>query len=119
MSKTNIFLSNKTGISEKCIAGDLGHDGNGCICNATYCDFIDEQGPPEELTFHWYASDESGQRMNYKKGFMDKTKTNGSIITIVRGKKHQTILGFGATITDAAAINIQSVSLPTQENLIQ
>ncbi|XP_043464729.1 lysosomal acid glucosylceramidase-like isoform X2 [Leptopilina heterotoma] len=113
-----IFTCITAGNSEECISRSLGHNGNGCICNSTYCDFMEEQGPPEELTFHWYASDESGERMRYKKGYMDKLKTNGSIISLVRGKKHQTILGFGATITDSAAINIQSVSLPTQDNLI-
>lgn len=57
--------------------------------------------------------------MNYTRGNMNKVQINGSLVFINRDIRYQTIFGFGATITDAAAINIQSVSLPAQDNLIQ
>ncbi|XP_051167808.1 lysosomal acid glucosylceramidase-like [Leptopilina boulardi] len=113
-----IFTFITAGNANKCMSHNFGHDNIACVCNATYCDFIEDKGPPEKFTYHWYMSDKFGERMNYTKGYMNKLKTNGSIISIIRGIKYQTIMGFGATITDAAAINIRSVSLSTQDNLI-
>lgn len=93
-----------------------------CVCNATYCDTITE--PPTKLQqnqFLWYTSTKDGKRLQLSvNNFSAKNESDNDVIFIVDGNyTYQQIQGFGGAMTDAAALNIRSLSNETQRNLFE
>ncbi|XP_020300333.1 glucosylceramidase-like isoform X1 [Pseudomyrmex gracilis] len=88
-----------------------------CVCNSTYCD-SPEQSTLNENQFAWYMSTKDGKRMQLSVSNFTNTST-GRILTVDKNKTYQTIFGFGGAMTDAAALNIRSLSNSTQQNLLE
>lgn len=91
-----------------------------CVCNSTYCDTITEQ-KPQQNQYLWYTSTEDGKRMELSvHNFSAKNEPENDIVFLVdSSQKFQTIQGFGGAMTDAAALNIRSLSNETQRMLLE
>lgn len=92
-----------------------------CVCNSTYCD---EYDPVEVLasgTVLVETSDLESQRFVRTQANVYKAKEQdnaGIIINVDPSVERQTIFGFGGAFTDAAGINIASLSEESQGLLI-
>ena len=111
-----------------CAPRNYGHGSIVCVCNATYCDTISSTLPEGFVPHHSvrvFQSTKSGQRFNLNviplsASNNDKPKaSNSTVISLNRNKTYQAIKGFGAAITDAAAINTKSLSSKTQNHFIR
>ncbi|KAM3959508.1 lysosomal acid glucosylceramidase-like [Aphomia sociella] len=98
-----------------------------CVCNATYCDKMVRRVPTAG-TYVAYTSSEAGARFRKTTGLLrtfnavplnpDEGKL--TTLTINVKKKFQRIQGFGAAVTDAAAMNWKNLTdRRLQENLIK
>ena len=101
-----------------CIPRQFDQDSIVCVCNATYCDdvlYSDNTNPM--LYYDSYTTTMDGKRFSYHFGTIElgPSETNFSVIG---NKTYQEIIGFGGAFTDAATINIKSLSSRTQQNLI-
>jgi len=114
-----LLLAQKTSGSAPCVPRSFGHSSHVCVCNSTYCDQFQpvmktgsilhvESDKPQGKRF--FTSDVSWQQANLPNSTVQ--------LQVDRSKRLQTILGFGGAFTDAAGINIASLSTKTQENLI-
>uniref|UniRef100_A0A1I7VFG0 Glucosylceramidase n=1 Tax=Loa loa TaxID=7209 RepID=A0A1I7VFG0_LOALO len=93
-----------------------------CVCNATYCDDVPEVGILQPLQAAIYKTNQRGKRfVRTVSSFMEKANGAGELIRLKIDSKirFQTIIGFGGAFTDAAGINIASLSEPTRTNLLQ
>ncbi|KAJ6657020.1 hypothetical protein lerEdw1_003021 [Lerista edwardsae] len=91
-----------------------------CVCNRTYCDTQDPVVLPRPGFFVKYESSKSGQRLERSEGiFQDKSFVPDVLLTLDTSKKYQFIQGFGGSITDAASINVLSLTPNAQENLLR
>ncbi|KAH9645565.1 hypothetical protein HF086_005214 [Spodoptera exigua] len=102
-----------------CAARDVGGESVVCVCNASYCDTISRTTPDDD-EYIVYTSSRAGSR--FKKSF-GKFKTSEKVtcpVTFVLEleNKHQIIEGFGAAITDSAAINWMSLSSKLRQRFI-
>ncbi|XP_072404985.1 lysosomal acid glucosylceramidase isoform X4 [Chiloscyllium punctatum] len=103
-----------------CDATSFGGSSVVCICNATYCDTMDPLVLPEKGLYLLYETTKAGKRLESKIGkILTNTKQEGLQLTFDVRKKYQQMKGFGGAITDAAAINILSLSAGSQENLLR
>ncbi|XP_043539990.1 lysosomal acid glucosylceramidase isoform X4 [Chiloscyllium plagiosum] len=103
-----------------CDATSFGGSSVVCICNATYCDTMDPLVLPEKGHYLLYETTKAGKRLESKIGnILTNTKQEGLQLTFDVRKKYQQMKGFGGAITDAAAINILSLSAGSQENLLR
>ncbi|XP_078390176.1 lysosomal acid glucosylceramidase isoform X1 [Cetorhinus maximus] len=103
-----------------CAAQSFGGTSVVCVCNATYCDTIDPLVLPEKGYYLLYETSKAGKRLESKTGkILTNTKQQGLQLIFDVKKKYQRIKGFGGAITDAAAINILSLSAGSQENLLR
>ncbi|XP_056900850.1 lysosomal acid glucosylceramidase [Takifugu flavidus] len=106
--------------SSKCIARKFGHDSVVCECNSTYCDSVGSVTLPPVGHFSSYLSSMSGSRLEAGQGQVQVNSTaEGLRLTIVPHQKYQKIKGFGGAMTDAAAINILSLSSAAQDQLLR
>ncbi|XP_054869331.1 lysosomal acid glucosylceramidase [Amphiprion ocellaris] len=106
--------------SSKCISRNFGHDSVVCECNSTYCDSVGSVRPPPVGRFSSYLSSMDGSRMEAGEGRVQKNGSGtGLRLTLVSYQKYQKIRGFGGSMTDAAAINILSLSAASQEQLLR
>ncbi|VDN59158.1 unnamed protein product [Dracunculus medinensis] len=95
-----------------------------CVCNATYCDEIDEINDLKPFEAIIYESSESGKRFqktttgftNYSK-YANKSQQRRIVVN--EKQKFQKIFGFGGAFTDASGINLNSLSEKTREALIR
>ncbi|CAG9533307.1 unnamed protein product [Cercopithifilaria johnstoni] len=92
-----------------------------CVCNATYCDDIPEVGNLQSLQAVIYKTSQYGKRFERTvSSFADKTNASGIIRLKIDGQiRFQTIIGFGGAFTDAAGININSLSESAGANLLE
>uniref|UniRef100_A0A915Q653 Glucosylceramidase n=1 Tax=Setaria digitata TaxID=48799 RepID=A0A915Q653_9BILA len=92
-----------------------------CVCNATYCDDVPEVGNLQSPQVVLYTTSERGKRFERSvTSFTGKINELGTIRLKVDDRvRYQTIVGFGGAFTDAAGININSLTEPTQTNLLQ
>ncbi|XP_041035735.1 lysosomal acid glucosylceramidase isoform X3 [Carcharodon carcharias] len=103
-----------------CAAQSFGGTSVVCVCNATYCDTIDPLVLPKKGYYLLYETSKAGKRLESKTGkILTNTKQQGLQLIFDVKKKYQRIKGFGGAITDAAAINILSLSAGSQENLLR
>lgn len=112
-----IFVAVK---GDGCMRLSFGENGSVCVCNSTYCDTI-EVPQLQQDQFLWYTSTKDGKMMessinNFSK---NKDKNMSKVLTLDSNKKHQQIFGFGGAMTDAAALNIRTLSNETQRQLLE
>lgn len=129
--------------SSDCVARNFGHDSIVCECNSTHCDSIGPGNLPPVGNFSSYLSSMAGSRLEASQGQIQVNSTGageagealwlrgksfhtyvnlllpGLRLTIVPHQKFQRIMGFGGAMTDAAAINILSLSAGAQEQLLR
>lgn len=91
-----------------------------CVCNATYCD----TPPAVTLSPGSAAIVESGEQLGVmlpnSVKFSQSASTDGKAVIVVNTSEHyQTLLGFGGAFTDAASLNILSLSTDAQKRLIE
>ncbi|NXK69165.1 GLCM Glucosylceramidase, partial [Sylvietta virens] len=93
-----------------CDAKDFGHGSLVCACSATYCDTLDPL----------YESSKAGKRLERSEGrFQHNAESPDFHLTLDTAQRYQKVKGFGGSITDAAAINIQSLSKDAQNHLLR
>ncbi|NXK88876.1 GLCM Glucosylceramidase, partial [Formicarius rufipectus] len=131
-----------------CDAKDFGHGSLVCACSATYCDTLDPLVLPPLGSYVKYESSKAGKRLERSEGrFQPNAETPGTTtartccspgdracptwwqrhsvsptdfhLTLDTAQRYQKVKGFGGSITDAAAINIQSLSKAAQNHLIR
>ncbi|KAJ9601521.1 hypothetical protein L9F63_000264 [Diploptera punctata] len=103
-----------------CAKRNYGSENIVCVCNMTYCDTINRVLPLSSREYIIYTSTKAGLRFNKTKGmFDDEAQTDGAHFFVNLSTTYQTILGFGGAFTDAAGINIESLSMKAKENLLQ
>ncbi|NWS18258.1 GLCM Glucosylceramidase, partial [Pachyramphus minor] len=140
-------LSCATG-GRPCDAKDFGHGSLVCACSATYCDTLDPLVLPAPGSYVKYESSKAGKRLERSEGrFQHNAETPGTAtagtccppgtepvtrgashsvcvppdfhLTLDTAQRYQKVKGFGGSITDAAAINIQSLSKAAQNHLLR
>ncbi|XP_017280474.1 lysosomal acid glucosylceramidase [Kryptolebias marmoratus] len=108
--------------SSKCVGRNFGHDSVACECNSTYCDSVGSVTLPPLGQYSTYLSSVAGSRLEAGRGRV-QAQTNGTgsglRLTVASYQKYQRIRGFGGAMTDAAAINILSLSAGAQEQLLR
>ncbi|KAG7237692.1 hypothetical protein INR49_032138 [Caranx melampygus] len=106
--------------SNKCIGRNFGHGSVVCECNATYCDSVGSVTLPPRGQYSSYLSSMAGSRLERGQGQVQVNSTGAGLrLTIVPYQKYQKIRGFGGAMTDAAAINILSLSAGAQDQLLR
>ncbi|KAM9852207.1 lysosomal acid glucosylceramidase [Aulostomus maculatus] len=118
-----VFISSGVSPSSgrnKCVARHFGHDSVVCECNSTYCDSVGSVSLPPLGRFSSYLSSGEGLRLEAGSGLVQVNSTGAGLrLTIVPSQKYQKIRGFGGAMTDAAAINIMSLSVGAQDQLLR
>ncbi|XP_012218746.1 lysosomal acid glucosylceramidase isoform X2 [Linepithema humile] len=104
--------------SYACVPRSVGPDAIVCVCNSTYCDTIDNP-QLQANQFQLYTSTKSGQRLQLTIANLSNEPTKGKLFIVNSREKHQTIHGFGGAMTDAAALNIRTLSNATQQKLLE
>ncbi|KAL6254876.1 hypothetical protein P5V15_014218 [Pogonomyrmex californicus] len=101
-------------------------DGHYCVCNAVYCDGAPNAVKPTNnpAKYVLITSSKSGLRFRKLSGEYSNTKetVNNPLsrkIIINQTDVYQEIYGFGGSVTDAAAINIQNLTHETSEYLLR
>ncbi|KAM9368391.1 uncharacterized protein LRP34_011600 [Phaethornis superciliosus] len=103
-----------------CDAKDFGHGSLVCACSATYCDTLDPLVLPAPGTYIKYESSKAGKRLERSEGnFQHNAESTDFHLTLDTTKRYQKVKGFGGSVTDSAAINIQSLSQDAQNNLLR
>ncbi|XP_069796372.1 lysosomal acid glucosylceramidase [Narcine bancroftii] len=103
-----------------CQAKSFGQSSVVCVCNATYCDTMDPVVVPGKGRYLLYETNKAGKRLESKIGhILPSVKHPGLQLTLDVRKKYQWIKGFGGAMTDAAAMNILSLSPQSQQNLLR
>ncbi|XP_017583381.1 PREDICTED: glucosylceramidase isoform X2 [Corvus brachyrhynchos] len=103
-----------------CDAKDFGHGSLVCACSAMYCDTLDPLVLPAPGSYVKYESSKAGKRLERSEGsFQHNAKTPDFHLTLDTAQRYQKVKGFGGSITDAAAINIQSLSKDAQNHLLR
>ncbi|XP_058797228.1 lysosomal acid glucosylceramidase-like [Phymastichus coffea] len=105
--------------AQKCDPLDFGKGSVVCQCNSTYCDYYPDPSPPNKGEFILYTSSKGGKRLERYDGRISNDLGNGYKIKINVKKEYQKIEGFGGAFTDAALINIKSLSSSTQDHLMR
>ncbi|KAK5985803.1 Glucosylceramidase [Trichostrongylus colubriformis] len=91
-----------------------------CVCNSTYCDDIE---PIRDIPYGnavFYTSSLSGKRFERSSTLISEGFSSSDVTITIDGRKtYQSIIGFGGAFTDAAGINLRSLSEETQRNLLE
>ncbi|KAJ8979724.1 hypothetical protein NQ317_006360 [Molorchus minor] len=104
--------------SDDCIARTY-TTGTVCVCNSSYCDTIPDLNVSVG-TFQIYSTSKSRLGFYSDTGSFENESLEDIItITINRTNQYQSIIGFGGAFTDAAGINIKSLSAEAQEKLLE
>ncbi|XP_077383290.1 lysosomal acid glucosylceramidase [Festucalex cinctus] len=104
----------------KCVARSFGHDSVVCECNSTYCDTLGTVSLPPSGQYISYLSSMAGSRLEDSQGPIRPNGTGAGLrLTLLQHKKYQKMRGFGGAMTDAAAINILSLSAEAQDQLLR
>lgn len=103
----------------ECEPRSFGADSIVCVCNSTYCDSISEP-QLQQNQFLWYTSTEDGKRMQLSVNDFATNESESDLCLVVdSSQKYQKIEGFGGAMTDAAALNIRTLSNQTQQQLLE
>ncbi|VDM20836.1 unnamed protein product, partial [Wuchereria bancrofti] len=92
-----------------------------CVCNATYCDDVPKVGNLKSLQAVIYKTNQRGKRFEYTVSSFRKKANGTGVIRLETDSqiRFQTIIGFGGAFTDAVGINIGSLSVLAQDNLLE
>lgn len=114
------LATNVTTENPKCAAKNFGHGSVVCVCNSTFCDSSKLGDLPPVGQYSSYLSNMAGGRLEPGQGAFGLNSTGSGLrLTINRFQKYQRIRGFGGAMTDAAAINIMSLSPGAQDQLLR
>ncbi|XP_060111216.1 LOW QUALITY PROTEIN: lysosomal acid glucosylceramidase-like [Heteronotia binoei] len=98
----------------------FGRDSIVCVCNSTYCDTHDPVSLPPVGFFVKYESSKTGKRLEQSQGmFQDRTFVPDVVLALEPTQRYQIVKGFGGSVTDAACMNILSLTPETQNNLLR
>nr|XP_056709475.1 lysosomal acid glucosylceramidase-like [Euleptes europaea] len=118
-----LWMVGNTAASRPCVPKYFGRDAMVCVCNATYCDTTDPVSFLPEGFFVKYETTKSGHRMTCTEGKFQQNRTSPGLMGLKyifnASERYQCVKGFGGSHTDAAAINILSLSPATQEHLLR
>ncbi|XP_054836767.1 lysosomal acid glucosylceramidase-like [Eublepharis macularius] len=118
-----LWMVGNTKASQPCIPKFFGSNAIVCVCNATYCDTLDPILLPPEGVYLKYETTKAGRRMELSEGKFQRNHTSCSFMgleyTFNASDRYQYVKGFGGAHTDAAAINILSLSPAAQEHLLR
>nr|CAD7429896.1 unnamed protein product [Timema monikensis] len=114
-------------LADNCVPRYYGYSSFVCVCNSTYCDTMDAS-PQRSLvggSYRHFVSTKDGLRFDSTvanftrkpKIYFSMKKTANFIVR--RDKPRQEIYGFGGAMTDASGINIASLSVNAQDNLLK
>lgn len=100
-----------------------GYESVVCVCNTTYCDYVSRETPTDG---HYvaYTSSKAGLRFRKSYGRLEdyEEATNSSYyvheLEIDLKTVHQTIIGFGGAVTDAAGINWKNMTEELQKHMV-
>lgn len=102
------------------MAKNFGYGSVVCECNSTYCDSVGSVTLPKLGQYFSYLSSQAGSRLDPGHGRFQVNSTGAGLrLTILTGQRYQRIRGFGGAMTDAAAINILSLSPGAQDQLLR
>ncbi|PSN38554.1 Glucosylceramidase [Blattella germanica] len=105
---------------EGCIPKDYGEGSIVCVCNATYCDTLTSASDIPDGQVFAYVSNKAGQR--FERSILKFVPEAGSVdaqFSVDRSTVYQEMFGIGGAMTDAAGINIASLSQDAQDNLLR
>eukprot|EP00076_Gallus_gallus_P012293 XP_015129515.2 glucosylceramidase-like isoform X1 [Gallus gallus] len=98
----------------------FGRDAMVCVCSAAYCDAVEPVVLPGAGGFVTYESSKAGKRLQRSEGtFRHSLSAPDLVLTLDTTQRFQKIKGFGASITDAAAINVLSLPAAAQDHLLR
>eukprot|EP00057_Strongylocentrotus_purpuratus_P003212 XP_003726178.1 PREDICTED: glucosylceramidase [Strongylocentrotus purpuratus] len=94
-----------------------------CECSSSHCDVIEEYSLSDE-NFVVYTSGKRGFRLDKEEMPIRNRPTpivpdTSITIRVDRSEEYQTILGFGGSFTDAAALNLYNLTSDVQEKLLR
>ncbi|KAL9986686.1 hypothetical protein ACROYT_G000862 [Oculina patagonica] len=111
-----------------CHSKDFGYGGTVCVCSDELgCDsFSDGSSPLSEDEYAVYTSSKAGDRFSLRTGKIGQASDRRKLrfteaevdFTVNQSEVFQTILGIGGAFTDAAGINILSISPTLQQKLL-
>ncbi|XP_071534348.1 lysosomal acid glucosylceramidase-like [Panulirus ornatus] len=114
-----------SGAQGGCKSRNYGHGSIVCVCDSLYCDSF----PPVEFPKGGEAlvvtSNKAGARWNIAKGIFSEHEneilpsTETLEFEVDSRTAYQKIIGFGGAFTDAAGLNILSLSEPLQEKILR
>ncbi|KAF0314616.1 Glucosylceramidase [Amphibalanus amphitrite] len=93
-----------------------------CVCNATYCDTFPELTPPSGADVLVVTSSRGGDRFAVTSAQFGPEACPPEWVTGVRvpqAETRQQVSGFGGAFTDAAGVNINSLSPEVQDQLLR
>ncbi|KAG8230905.1 hypothetical protein J437_LFUL002937 [Ladona fulva] len=107
-----------------CVSRYYGDDSIVCVCNATYCDTLEAPQKGPIGAYALYSSSKDGLRFRHSTGNFSSTPSKESkagtiVFTVDRTIRYQKVIGFGGAMTDAAGINIASLSEGAQDLLLR
>ncbi|XP_015274611.1 PREDICTED: glucosylceramidase-like [Gekko japonicus] len=118
-----LWMVGNTTASRPCIPKFVGSDAMVCVCNATYCDTVDPVCLLPKGYFLKYETSKAGHRMELTEGTFQLNSTSPGFLGLEyffnASERYQYIKGFGGSHTDAAAINILSLSVAAQNQLLR
>lgn len=107
--------------AQLCAPRDYGEGSVVCVCNATHCDSLPRPRKGDFPGARLYSSSKAGLRFSTSDAdFAEEAPSNGGItFEVDSSKQYQSIIGWGATVTDSAGINIQKLSEGAKKQLIR
>ncbi|XP_069041096.1 lysosomal acid glucosylceramidase isoform X2 [Lepisosteus oculatus] len=112
-------VSQSAGDSADCLPRSFGQSSVVCECNSTYCDSPGVLSLPSKGQYLSFLSSRAGARLQPGSGTLRNSSTGAALVLSINpAQKYQRIKGFGGAMTDAAAINILSLSRATQDQLL-
>ncbi|KAK7789534.1 hypothetical protein R5R35_003347 [Gryllus longicercus] len=103
-----------------CALREVSSDHLVCVCNATYCDTLDADTEVPSGQYVLFTTTKAGLRFAKSSGSLTpQAKAADVAFTLDPSSTQQTIIGYGGSFTDAAGINILSLSAPAQENFLR
>ncbi|KAL8184501.1 UNVERIFIED_CONTAM: hypothetical protein K2H54_018609, partial [Gekko kuhli] len=118
-----LWVVGNTTANRPCIPKFVGSDAMVCVCNATYCDTLEPVSLPPKGLFLKYETSKAGHRMELTEGTFQLNSTSLGFLGLEyffnASERYQHIKGFGGSHTDAAAINILSLSPDAQNQLLR
>ena len=114
-----LFVQCNAGVP--CAPRSYDQDSIVCVCNSTYCDTFSATPPVPLHSVRIFQTTKAGERFQLHIASLSTSTIDlegSTTITLNVNKTYQSIKGFGGAITDAASINIKSLSNKTEANLI-